>query len=235
MRSINVAVALASALILSACTGGLPVSRTSGGSAVGLVAISEAQPNAAVLAPKYNVQQVRVTVPQELQVSEANAYYPIADIVWRGEAHGDRHAQVRQIFTEAIGFGTSGMKSGPAVIVEAEIVRFHALTEKTRFTFGGVHSLRFNLTVRDAATGAVIDGPRFVIADIKASGGKKALVEDQAGRTQRVVIIENLSQVIRRELSRQVAAPELPPVSRIKADPTTISAQEATKAVQLSL
>ncbi len=235
MRSLNIALALASALALGACAGGQPVSRATGGTSVGLVAVSEAPPNSAILTPQYDVQEVRVTVPRDLVVSEANAYYPLADIVWRGEERGDRYAQVKQIFSEAVGFGTSGMRKGPAVIVEVEVKRFHALTEKTRFTFGGVHSVRFNLTVRDAQTGAILEGPRYVIADVKASGGRKALAEEQAGRSQRVVIIENLSQVIRRELSKRADGSTAPQVSRGTGAPGAITVLNATRAVQLSL
>jgi hypothetical protein len=204
MRIIRRLAILAMGLTLAACAGGEPVTRTNGGGPVGFAAITETSPNAAMLAPQYNVREVRVEVPRDLAVSEANLFYPIADIVWRGEPRGDRHAQVQQIVTEAFGFGTAGMRNGPDVIVEARLRRFHALTEKTRFTVGGVHSIRFDLTVKDMATGAILDGPRFVIADVKASGGARAIAEDQAGRTQRVVIIETMSQVIRRELSRRI-------------------------------
>ncbi|MBL4917893.1 DUF6778 family protein [Szabonella alba] len=155
-----------------------------------------------ILAPQYDVREINVTVPDDLRVSEANMYYPMADIVWRGEPRGDRHQQVRAIFAEAFGLGTGHMKSGPAVIVDAEVTRFHSLTEKTRYTFGGVHAIRYRLTLRDAASGAVIDGPRLIVADVKASGGSRAIAEDQAGRTQRVVIVERLRASIRQELSR---------------------------------
>ncbi|MFN4171379.1 MAG: DUF6778 family protein [Pseudorhodobacter sp.] len=165
-----------------------------------------------VLAPQYNVREINVTVPRSLSVSEANMYYPLADIVWRGDPRGDRHAQVQAIFMESFGLGTGHMKSGPAVIVDAEVTRFHSLTEKTRYSFGGVHSMRFKLTVRDAASGAVIDGPRLVVADVAASGGSRAIAEDQAGRTQRVVIVERLRAAIRQELSRAVE--EEAPVGR---------------------
>ncbi|MFN4160089.1 MAG: DUF6778 family protein [Gemmobacter sp.] len=205
--------AMGAVLALGACAGGEPVTRAKGAGPVGFAAITEAAPGAAMLAPLYDVREVRVTVPRDLVVSEANLFYPIADIVWRGEQRGDRYSQVQQIFTESFGFGTAGMRNGPAVIVEAQVRRFHALTEKTRFTTGGVHSIRFDLTVRDAKTGAILDGPRFVIADVRASGGARAIAEDQAGRTQRVVIIENLSQIIRRELSRRLDGPAPTPAA----------------------
>lgn len=159
---------------------------------------------AVVLAPAYTVTGVTITVPSSLKVSEANTFYPMADIVWRGEPRGNRHQQVHAIFTEAAATATSGMASGPAVVVDLAVTRFHSVTEKTRYTVGGTHSLHFDLTVRDAATGLVIDGPRPVVADIKAAGGAQAVAEEQAGRTQRVVILERLTQVLRRELSRPV-------------------------------
>lgn len=206
---------LAPIALLAACAGGEPVTRSNGGSPVGFAAITEAAPGTAMFQPLYDVKEVRVTVPRSLVVSEANLFYPVADIVWRGEPRGDRHEQVRQVVTEAFGFGTAGMRQGPGVIVEAQVRRFHALTEKTRYTVGGVHSIRFDLTVRDAQTGAILDGPRFVIADVKASGGSQAIREEQQGRTQRVVIVEHMSQIIRRELSRKVepGAPAPAPAS----------------------
>lgn len=155
----------------------------------------------AYLVAQYDVEAIRVTVPRSLKVSEANTFKPRADIVWRGEARGDRHAQVAAIFQEAMTTGTAMMQKGRKVDVEVEVIRFHALTEKTRYTIGGVHEMTFRLSVRDAATGEILDGPREVVADVKASGGSAAIAEDQAGRTQRVVIVERLAEVIRRELS----------------------------------
>lgn len=159
----------------------------------------------AMYAMQYDVAEVKIIVPPTLKVSEANSYRPTADIVWRGEAPGDRYAQVKAIMADGFATGTAGMVAGRKVIVEAEVVRFHCLTEKARYVIGGVHSLRFNLTVRDAATGQIVDGPRLVIADIKAAGGEKALAEDRAGRSQRVVIVEQLAKISKRELSARVA------------------------------
>ena len=237
MLTMNQAVAGLSLAVLTACAGGEPVSRATGGAPLGFAAIGEAMPGAAVLAPKYAVREVRVEVPRALVVSEANLFYPVADIVWRGEPRGDRHDQIHRIFTEALGFGTAGMATGPEAIVEVQVRRFHALTEKTRFTVGGVHSVRFDLTVRDARSGAILEGPRYVIADVKAAGGRKALEEDQIGRTQRVVIIENLSQVIRRELSSRQEPAASAPVARSGGDPARgrITTEDMVRTVQMSL
>lgn len=224
MRGMRVAGMLVAALMLAACAGGQPVTRSTGAAPLGYAPVAEVAPGTAFLAPLYSVEEMRINVPRTLDVSEANLFYPIADIVWRGEPKGDRYSQVQQVFSDAFGFGTASMHSGPSVIVEVQVRRFHALTEKTRYTVGGVYSIRFDLTVRDAKTGAVLDGPRLVIADLKAAGGGRAVAEEQAGRTQRVVIVEHLSQVIRRELSRRVeptgsaaavsrVAPASPPAS----------------------
>ena len=157
---------------------------------------SQTGPAPVYLAAQYDVEAVRVTVPRSLKVSEANTFKPRADIVWRGEPLGDRHVQVARIFEEAMNAGTAPMQQGRKVDVDVEVTRFHALTEKTRYTIGGMHEMRFILTVRDTATGAILSGPREIVADVKASGGSAAIAEDQAGRTKRVV-----TQVIRRELS----------------------------------
>ena len=155
---------------------------------------------------QYDVENITIDVPRSLKVSEANTYRPNADIVWRGEPFGDRYAQVGAILAEAMATGTAMMTSGPKVDIEITLARFHALTERTRYSIGGVHAMQFDLTVRDAATGAIIDGPRRVVADTPASGGAKAIAEDAAGRTQRVVVTERLAEVIRFELSKPVTA-----------------------------
>ncbi|QYK40255.1 MAG: hypothetical protein KF887_12540 [Paracoccaceae bacterium] len=220
MRHYTRLVVLVSALALSACAGKEPASRGAAGVGLGVTQAATDGSDLRLAVPQYTVREVRVNVPRSLSVSEANLYYPVADIVWRGEPTGDRYMQVHQMFTEAFGFVTPELQTGPEVIVEAQVRRFHALTEKTRYTFGGVHSIRFDLTVKDAKTGAILDGPRFVVADTPASGGRKAIAEEQAGRTQRVVIIENLARVIRRELAPPPEAPALPaPVVGARAVP----------------
>lgn len=167
-------------------------------------------------ATRWNVRDVRVTVPDTLTVSEANLFYPMADIVWRGEPPGDRHAQVQAIIAEAFDAATADMTQGLAVTLDVQVLRFHSVTEKTRFTVGGVHAIQMRVTLRDPRSGAVIDGPRHVVANIPAAGGRRALEEDRAGLTQRVVIVRNLIPIIRAELGRAPAGP--PPISRLEDD-----------------
>lgn len=208
MMMIRTVLTLGLALGVAACAGVEPASRGANGPSPELSLIAAVpQADVQVMQSKYRVAEVRVSVPRTLKASEANTFHPNADIVWRGEPKGDRHQQVTQIVNEAMLAGTAGMAVGPEVIVEIVVTRFHCLTEKTRYTVGGVHSMRFTLTVRDAATGQVLDGPRIVVADTKASGGAAAIAEDQAGRTQRVVVVDRLAEVIRRELSGPATGP----------------------------
>lgn len=198
--------ALAAVLALTACAGGEVSSRSA---ATPVPLTDAAQPARAVILaqPIYDVRAVNVTVPRTLKVSEANMYFPIADIVWRGDPRGDRHAQVQALVAAALAEGAATMNSGPAVTVDVDIRRFHSLTEKAKFTTGGVHSIRFLLTVKDAATGAVIDGPRMVNADFKAWGGQRALEAEAQGVTDKVRITSHLKSVILRELSAPVTMP----------------------------
>lgn len=202
---------IAAALVLGGCVNSEAVTRSVENRSLSIATRNEpAQADGpVVMAPAYAVQSVEVTVPRSLSVSEANVYFPIADLVWRGEPLGDRHLQIERIYDEALFRATSGMTSGRPAAVQVEVTRFHGVTEKTRYTVGGVYSLRFTLTVRDPQTGAVIDGPRVVIADTKASGGSKALQEEQLGLTQRVVVVNRLTDVLRRELSLPVTSPLL--------------------------
>ncbi|AWB48676.1 hypothetical protein HYN69_09270 [Gemmobacter aquarius] len=214
----KIALAFGIALFLSACAGGEPATRSIG--VEGLTIASQGGPmpqhaprvppqGPAVMAAKYAVQDVQVVVPRTLKVSEANTFKPRADIVWHGDPTGDRYAQVGAILMAAVTDATMPMVEGRPVTVELTLTKFHALTEKTRYTIGGTHELRFDLVVRDAATGDVLDGPRRIVADTKGTGGAQAIADDAAGRTQKVVITERLAQVLRRELSAPVTDPTL--------------------------
>jgi hypothetical protein len=161
---------------------------------------------------RYSVSSVEVIVPETLVVSEANQFYPKADIVWRGDPPGDRLAQVKSILEEGLGVGASTLKQGPSVVVSVQLERFHALTEKARYSVGGVHDVVFLLTVKDVKTGVVLEGPRRVEIAIRAAGNDMAIAEDEAGRTQKVVIVEGVAEALRRELSGPMSLP--PPKRR---------------------
>lgn len=204
--------ALPVALALSACVSPDPATRAALAVSPTQAGGTSTRPDASgtvVMQAQYQVMNVSIAVPQSLKVSEANTFVPRADIVWRGEARGDRHAQVAAIFREATTAATAGMTEGRPVNVTLEVTRFHMLTEKARYTTGGNMAMHFLLTVTDAATGQVIDGPRPVVADFHGSGGAKAIAEEEAGLTQRVASVRRLTDVLRRELSAVVTDPQL--------------------------
>lgn len=159
----------------------------------------EVQP-APVAARSYNIVDFNFTIPTDLTISEAEVFYPIADIVWRGDPRGDRRLQIMRIFQDAMVLGTADLDGNRDVIVDVVLARFHAVTNRTRWSVGGTHSIRFDLYVRDAATGVVLEGPRRITADLNALGGAFADAAEQAGQTQKVRIIDHLSSVLRSEL-----------------------------------
>ena len=151
----------------------------------------------------FDVKEVRVVVPETLRVSEANMYYPGGDIVWRGDPAGNRHEQVKAIFETAMQKGVSQLESGKLpVIMDVQVTRFHALSEKARYTVGGVHALQFAIILRNPETLEILGTPRQVKADFKALGGAEAIAAERHGITQKSRITEHLAEVIQAELTR---------------------------------
>jgi len=157
----------------------------------------------------YSLQSIRFAVPANMTVSEANSYYPIADIVWRGDPLGNRPEQISAIFRSSIAAAGGQLTGATPVTVDVELVRFHSLTERTRYSVGGVHSIKFDLTIRDAATGEVIEATRRIDADLAALGGYAALSADNAGQTQKVRITAHLTNLFLRELTGATVATPL--------------------------
>ncbi|SLN19145.1 DUF6778 family protein [Pseudooctadecabacter jejudonensis] len=149
----------------------------------------------------YALHSIRFAVPEDMTVSEANSYYPIADIVWRGDPLGNRAEQISAIFQTAIRQAGGSMTGARPVTVDVDLVRFHSLTERTRYSVGGVHSIKFDLTVRDALTGNVIEPTRRIDGDFAALGGYAALAADNAGQTQKVRITAHLASLFAAELT----------------------------------
>ena len=134
-------------------------------------------------------------------MSEANRYIPRGDIVWREDPLGDRHAQVQTIVQAAMDRGVAVLDGPIAVALDIKITRFHALTEKARYTTGGVHAISFEMAIIDPDTGALLFPVRTVRADLRAFGGQQALLAIAHGRTQKVRITEHLAAVIQQELT----------------------------------
>lgn len=141
----------------------------------------------------YSLHSIRFVVPEDMTVSEANSYYPVADIVWRGDPMGDRSAQISDIFQTSIRAAGLGLTGSTPVTVDVELHRFHSVTERTRNRIGGVHNIEFDLTVRHALTGAILEQTRFLDASLPALGGFSAMAAHNDGQTQKVRIITQLS------------------------------------------
>lgn len=148
-----------------------------------------------------SINQVQVIVPRALKVSERNSYIPRGDIVWREDPIGDRHAQVQKIVQDAVLRGVTPLNGPVKADVEIVVQRFHALTEKARYTTGGVHSITFDLMLKNPETGELLVPVRTVRADLDAFGGQQAINAMAHGQTQKVRISDHLAEVVRQELS----------------------------------
>jgi hypothetical protein len=185
MNSLSKSIAALSLLIAaSACTSVEPVSGTPSASA------------------NFDVTAINVVVPSTLSVSEKNSIKPAADIVWHEEVVGDRYAQVKTIVSEGLQVGADRLHGSQDVILDVQVTRFHAQTNRVRYSYGGEHEVEFYLTVRDAATGAILADTHKVDATFPAYGGEDALAADRAGITQKSRIVERLSNVVVNELNK---------------------------------
>lgn len=210
MKNLKCAVALGLCALITACGASVPSITSRKAPFETLPPAVEAPPAATAfktaVAPDvpFTVTQINVRVPRSLKSTEANSYYPRADIVWRGDPFGDRHQQIAEILDAGFRAGTRDMAGATPVTLDVTAVRFHSLTEKARYTVGGVHNIIFDLTVRRASTGEALAPTRRVKADLPALGGTAAVEADRQGQTQKVRVHAFLQQVIRQELARFV-------------------------------
>ncbi|MCA0043601.1 DUF6778 family protein [Celeribacter litoreus] len=201
--SLKIAVAFSLAAITSACTTesltrSLPFEAPFTG--------AEVSEN--MVTPDFRVQSLEVIVPEDLTVSEDNTIKPRVDIVWHEDPFGNRYAQVQSVMEEGLRMGTRTLRGSQPVKVEVELIRFHAQTDRVRYSkIPSEHEIEFYMTVTDARSGEVIIPARYVNATFPAFGGEMALAADIAGITQRKRITERLSDVIVQELTRPIPAP----------------------------
>ena len=193
MKLIAPKVALVVVLFLSACSSSL--------STIPKVPAELANSVDVTQLPSMRVVGLVVTVPETLVVSEANSYKPIADIVWRGDPFGDRYAQVKAIFEESIARGAASLQGDLPVVLHITVRRFHALTERTRYSIGGEHEIEFMLSVTNGRTGDVVVPPYLVRTVLKGFGGEEALEAERLGQTQKKRIGDHLAALIVQELT----------------------------------
>lgn len=141
-------------------------------------------------------------VPEALSVSEANLYLPIADIVWRGDAYGNRKQQVAAMFRSSLEKARANAPAnGRPVKAIITLHKFHSLTEKARYTTGGIHTVVFDTTIVDAETGAVLVDGRKTRADLKGYGGRRAMLAERQGLGMKVRLMAHLDRVMAAEVS----------------------------------
>jgi len=139
---------------------------------------------------------ILVEIPAELSVSNANSYAPNADIVWHGEAFGDRREQVARIMNEALRLGTQPLKGPRPVTIEAKLQQFHAVTPAAVARApAAVHNISYYLQVRDTETGEPLTDTHFIQADLEANVGAAAVAAAVEGRGQRTRIVQHVARV----------------------------------------
>lgn len=144
----------------------------------------------------WRVSTVSVIVPDSLTVSEANTYAPNADIVWHGEAYGDRRAQVGAIVRDGLTRGVQGLGGSRAVTLKAQVIQFHAVTPIALDNApSAVHNIKYILQVLDADSGRPLTEPELVSADLEADVGTAAVIAAIEGNTQRARIVRHLAAV----------------------------------------
>lgn len=153
----------------------------------------------------YDLQDVFYSAPSDLLVSEGNGFYPNADVVWRGDPIGNRINQIAEIFDTALARVDENLTGNVPVDVEISLVRFHGVTERTRFSIGGNYDIHFTMSVRHAETGEVLEPPRLLKWDLAAPGGAAALLLEQRGQTEKVRIIDFLTYTFEDELTGPIA------------------------------
>jgi hypothetical protein len=194
---------LGTVLALAGCAGTGIGETTARNQPRGDLDIAAAQFQAGAIDPK--VVRFVMDVPASLRISESNSYYPMnADIVWRGDSPGDRRVQVASLFEEGARRAIQQDAGSRDVVAVVTLERFHGVTERTRFSVGGVYSIRFRLDYVDAATAEPVGAPRVVQADLPAPGGRAAVELDRAGQTERVRVTDHLAWTLAQEFARPI-------------------------------
>lgn len=146
----------------------------------------------------WHVHSVRVAVPDTLTVSDANTYAPNADIVWHGEATGDRRAQVSEILREGLQSGSQRLDGPRGVDIRVELEHFHAVTPAAVARApAAVHNIAYIIQVYDDETGEPLTEPERIQADLEAYVGAAAVTAALNGQPQRVRIVDHIANVTR--------------------------------------
>ena len=153
-----------------------------------------------VMNRSYALRGFNFSALEGLTVSESETFYPTADIVWRGDPVGQRIPQIAEMFAQAADRNKTVLNGAVPVDVDVTLVRFHGVTNRTRYTVGGVYNIVFDMTVRRAGSDQVIEPTRRVVGNLDAPGGDRAGQLDAAGQTQKVRVTDFLTSLLRAQL-----------------------------------
>jgi hypothetical protein len=211
MKNIRIAMLALAAVAVSACAGPQAATRNAvSASPNEATALTQPQSNTQssvakksgdnLYIPDVNIALVTVSVPKTLKVSEKNTYYPNGDIIWRGDLFGDRHAQVEAILQNSAEQAAANLQGARPAHMHIQLTRFHGLTEKARYSTGGVHNINFYVTLLDPATGETIRPAEHVVTNLDALRGTEAIQADTLGNTQKFRITTFLAGVLAAEI-----------------------------------
>jgi hypothetical protein len=140
---------------------------------------------------EWQVAEVNFAVPPGLSLGSPSVMAPDADIVWFGEPPGDRREQVDAIMTEAITRGTERLQGQRPVIINASLIRFHAVTPlAVSQAPEAVHDIAFRVEVLDAGNGARLTQAMRIDASLPALTGAAAVIANDQGQSQKVRITD---------------------------------------------
>lgn len=143
----------------------------------------------------WRVSSVQVVVPESLTTSEQNSYAPNFDVIWHGEALGDRKVQVAQIVEDGVKQGSANLRGSKPVTLQVVLARFHAVTPiAVSRAPGAVHDIRYTIQAFDRG-GNPLTPPVDTTADLEAFVGPQAIIAAQGGQTQKVRIRNHLASV----------------------------------------
>ncbi len=148
----------------------------------------------------YDLRELRFSAKDDLIISEREGYYPTADIVWRGDPLGPRVDQIGAMFQEATRRNRTIISGRQPIDIEVTLIRFHGVTNRTRYSIGGIYNVVFELAVRDASSGTLIEPPRRVVGNLDAPGGERAVRLEESGQTQKVRVTDFLTGLLRSQL-----------------------------------
>ena len=143
----------------------------------------------------WRVNTVQVVIPDDLTTSDQNSYAPNFDIVWHGDAPGDRRSQVTRLLTDAVTEGSKGLRGRKPVTIQLVLAQFHAVTPiAVQRAPAAVHDIRYTMTVFDSR-GNRLTEPEFIRADLPAYVGRQAFIAAQEGETQKKRITDHVAKV----------------------------------------